>query len=76
MAEKRKMESSEQGIIGREKLLKKWQKREKWKVQNKEIIRREKLLKKWQKSENWRHLNNIKKGLKKCLSTLKTKKWE
>ena len=32
------------------------------------------MLKRWQKSENWRHLNNIKKGLKKCLSILETKK--
>jgi hypothetical protein len=52
--------------MGREKMLKKWQKRGKCKVQNKEIIGREKMLKKWQKSENWRHLNNIKKGLKKA----------
>jgi hypothetical protein len=73
-AEKQKLETTEQANNWKRKIAEKGQKREKWKVQNKQIIRREKLLKRWQKSKNWRHLNHIKKGLKKCLSILETKK--
>jgi hypothetical protein len=48
-------------------LLKKRQKREKCKVQNKEIIGREKMLKKWQKIGKWKVQNKEIIGREKML---------
>ncbi len=57
MAEKRKLETPEQANNRKKNLQKKWQKRENWKLQNKQIIEKKKLQKKRQKRENWKLQN-------------------
>jgi hypothetical protein len=72
--EKRKMERSEQGNNRKRINAEKMAENRKMESSEQGNNWKRKLLKKWQRSENWRHLNNIKKGLKKCLSILEAKK--